>query len=143
MTSIKKYFLIVLLLELFFAYAPAYAQNAPTPVDYSKAGVSDQIAKYLCAPKEPPASQTSNSNGLFVGLTQYQANAAAFNNNSTTLYDCINQVYKFSIVVAAVVGVFFIVIAGYVYMSADGNEEGVTKAKEILTTTITSLVILM
>ena len=35
-----------------------------------------------------------------------------------------------------------LVIAGYIYMAADGNEEAVTKAKDIITTTIASLVIL-
>ena len=59
------------------------------------------------------------------------------------MYQCINQIYKFAIVLAAVIGVFFIVIAGYVYMSADGNSESVDKAKSILESTITSLVILL
>ena len=35
-----------------------------------------------------------------------------------------------------------LVIAGYIYMAADGNEEAVTKAKDIITTIIASLVIL-
>ena len=38
--------------------------------------------------------------------------------------------------------VFFVVIAGYLYMNAGGNAEGVEKAKSIVTSSITSLVIL-
>jgi hypothetical protein len=86
--------------------------HAQTPA-YS--GVSSQIDTYLCSP-------TSNTAG-----------------NLTT---CINRLYKFAIIVASVMGVFFIVIAGYVYMSAEGNSESVEKAKSILTSTIASLVIL-
>ena len=60
-----------------------------------------------------------------------------------SLFTCINQLYKFAIIVASVVGVFFIVIAGYLYMSSGGNDESVKSAKDILTSTIASLVILM
>jgi hypothetical protein len=109
----KTLFLSLLLVELLFAYAPAFAQS-PSP-DYSKAGVSTQIETYLCNP-------TDTTGGI--------------------LYKCINQIYKFAIVVASVMGVFFIVIAGYVYMSAEGNSESTTKAKDILVSTITALVIL-
>jgi hypothetical protein len=117
--TLKKLFLAFLLTELLFAYAPAFAQTAPAtaPVyDYSTAGVSTQIENLLCNPK--------------LGGTGI-------------LYQCINQIYKFAIVTASVMGVFFIVIAGYVYMSADGNKESVDKAKDILVSTITSLVILL
>jgi hypothetical protein len=114
MIKIKKLLLSLLLFELLFAYVPAFA-DAPS-ADYSTAGVSTQIETYLCSPK---------------------------NGGSGVLYQCINQIYKFAIVLAAVIGVFFIVIAGYVYMSADGNSESVDKAKSILESTITSLVILL
>jgi hypothetical protein len=112
--TLKKLFLTFLLTELLFAYAPAFAQ-APAPSSYYT-GVSGEIEKYLCNP-------TSGGTGI--------------------LYQCINQIYKFAIVTASIMGVFFIVIAGYVYMSAEGNKESVDKAKDILVSTITSLVILL
>ena len=118
MIKFKKLLLSLLLFELLFAYVPAFAQTPP-PYDYSQNGtnpISSQIETYLCSPK---------------------------NGGSGVLYQCINQIYKFAIVLAAVIGVFFIVIAGYVYMSADGNSESVDKAKSILESTITSLVILL
>jgi hypothetical protein len=136
---IKKYFLLLLLAELLLAYAPAYAQ---TP-DYSKAGVSDQIAKYLCAPNTPPASQTSYLGGLSNSIPGAATPAGAANNNGAVLFTCINQIYKFAIIVAAVIGVFFIVVAGYIYMSSDGNNESVEKAKSIIVSTVTALVILL
>ena len=116
MNKIKKYFLALLLLELIFAYAPVYAQTTP---QYNS-GVDTQIAKYLCTPNSPNVG--TNPNGV--------------------LFSCINQIYKFAIVVAAVVGVFYIVVAGYIYMSADGSQESVDKAKDMLVSTLTALVIL-
>jgi hypothetical protein len=135
----KKYFFILALLQIFTAYLPAYAQT--TSYDYSQGGknpISSQIREYLCAPSEVNSSSRDNA---ALGVDQ---NSAAFkNNNSGDLYKCINQLYKFAIILAGVVGVFFVVIAGYVYMSAEGNQESVDKAKSILTSTIASLVILM
>ncbi len=135
----KKYFFILALLQIFTAYLPAYAQT--TSYDYSQGGknpISSQIREYLCAPSEVNSSSRDNA---ALGVDQ---NSAAFkNNNSGDLYKCINQLYKFAIILAGVIGVFFVVIAGYVYMSAEGNQESVDKAKSILTSTIASLVILM
>jgi len=129
MTHLKKYLLAFLLLEMFFSYAPAFAQTTNTIPDYSTAGVSTQIEKYLCSPNSTYGQNTVNQN---ISPT-----------NSNPLFLCINQLYKFAIVIASVVGVFFIVIAGYIYMSAEGNNESVEKAKSILTSTITAIVILL
>jgi hypothetical protein len=127
MHKLKQSLFLLLLLELIFSYAPAvYAQTGSNSASYNygtSAGVDKQITQYLCTP-----SNTTNPN---------------VNPNSQDLFKCINQLYKFSIVLASVVGVFFIVIAGYIYMSAAGDSEGVTKAKDILVSTITALVILM
>jgi hypothetical protein len=110
--QIKKFFLLLLLTELLFAYAPAFAQS-PSPT-YS--GVEKSITTYLCDP-------TAGGSGV--------------------LYQCINQLYKFAIVFASVLGVLFIVVAGYYYMSAEGNSESIDKAKSIIESTITALVILL
>ncbi len=142
MTRLKKYFLSLLLLELLLSYAPAYAQTAAPPYDYSGAGVSKQIEQYLCAPSPVDQSQTNLLNGVLQSGSNFRQQAAFGNNNSGDLYKCINQLYKFAIILAIVIGVFFLVIAGYIWMSAEGNEESVTKAKDILRSTIVSLVIL-
>ena len=139
----KKLFLIFLLTQLFLSYQTVYAQQG-SDFDYGKnAGIDKQITQYLCAPNAVPESQTNNASGNPYGGIAAQTNAAFNNNNSGILFKCINQIYKFAIVVSAVVGVFFIVIAGYIYMSSDGDAEAVTKAKDILRTTIASIVILL
>lgn len=123
----------------FFAYSLIYAQSTSV-YDYSKAGVSDQIKKYLCAPTERDVN-IKEGNVNFAnpaGGTDTIVNAA-----SNDLYICINRIYRFAIILASVVAVFFIVIGGYVYMSAEGNQESVDKAKSILVSSITALVILM
>jgi hypothetical protein len=114
----------------------AFAQNTTSgSADYTTAGVGAQIKQYLCAPSDPDPKQTS-----FTGSqVEYSANN---NKASGDLYNCINRLYRFAIVTAAVVGVFFIVIAGYLYIGAGGNQESVDKAKSILASTVTSLVIL-
>lgn len=128
----KKSFLLTFsLIYMFTAWANlAFAQNSG--YDYTKAGVGEQIKQYLCAPTQQTPTNSASST------------ASSFNNNaaSSDLYNCINRLYKFAIVLASVIGVFFIVISGYLYMSAEGSQEAVDKAKSILVSTITSLVIL-
>ena len=139
--KIKKYFFIFLLSELLLSYAPAYAQPADV-YDYSqKAGVSAQIEKYLCAPSRVAQSQTKvlTTGGTYTDRTAQQQYAAANNSNSGDLYNCINRLYTFAIILASVIGVFFIVIAGYVYIGSDGNSESVEKAKSILAGGINSV----
>lgn len=63
-------------------------------------------------------------------------------NSSNDLYICINKFYRFSIAFASIGAVFMITVAGYLYIGSDGSEEQVTKAKEILVSSIASLVIL-
>ena len=140
MTKIKKLLLVYMLAQLVLGYTVAYAQT------YT--GVEAQISKYLCTPNTVPESQSSNANGAMfggdpTGQNNFQNNAALNNNNNGILYQCINQIYKFSIVVASVVAVFFIVIAGYIYMSSDGDQEAVSRAKSILTSSIASIIILL
>ncbi len=141
--NFKKFLLIFLLLEIFFSYTPAQAVKTIDGYDYSTAGISTEIQKYLCTPTPVNVSQTNITNGVLNSQGNFQQQAAYGNANSYDLYNCINKIYQFSIILAGVVGVFFIVIAGYVYMSAEGNDEAVTKAKDILVSTISSMVILM
>lgn len=141
-TRFKKYFYGLLLAELILSYLPTQVLAAD---GYQNSGVSKQIATYLCAPSDVNQNATDVTTGTGQSLQNggYQNYAASTNNNSGDLYRCINQLYKFAIILSAVIGVFFIVIAGYIYMSAEGNQESIDKAKNILTTTITSIVILM
>jgi len=136
--KIKKLFFSFLLLEMLLFFAPAvYAQVQP--YDYSKAGVSDQIKLYLCAPTDDnKGTYGTFGNDPVLG----QGQAGANNKAGGDLYLCINKIYRFAIVGGGVVGVFFIVIGGYLYMSAEGNSESLEKAKSMLISTITALVIL-
>ena len=97
----------------------AYAQTQP--INYSNAHVSDQIKTYLCAPSDSSNATTGN----------------------TDLFTCINRLYRVAIAIAGSIGILFIVISGYLYMSAEGNQESVDKAKSIFTSTIAAMVILM
>jgi hypothetical protein len=109
--------LSLLLANVLFSFSPrlAYAQTK----QYS--GVQEQITQFLCTP------------------TDAKTNPEAVKGD---LYNCINKIYRFALVLAAVFGVFMVVIAGYVYMAAEGNQESVEKAKSMLVSSVASIVIL-
>lgn len=138
--TLKKLLLIFILAQLCLAWTNlAYAQN-PGEYDYAKdANVDDTIKEFLCAPEERPANPQG---GVWFGSGSDTA-AAGTNPAQYSLYNCINKMYKFAIAVASTVGVFFIVLAGYLYISSEGNQEQVDKAKSILVSSIASIVILM
>ena len=151
----KKFILIYLIANLFLSWINiASAQTEfTTGGDYSKSGVDSGIKKYLCAPTEAPASSQTyiprdaqgNLLPSFAGGTsgqQLSYNSGANNPAKNDLYTCINKIYKFAIVIASVIAVLMIVIAGYYYINSGGDEEAVQKAKSILTSSLTSLVIL-
>lgn len=117
----KKYFLFILVAYVFFAQTTVFAADSLP----AYRGVSDQIKQYLCAPTDA----SNDANGT--------------NSASSDLYKCINQLYKFAIALGGTIAVFFVVVAGYIYMSADGNQESLDKAKDILTSSITAMVILL
>ncbi len=136
--KLKKFLLSLMLLEMLFSFTPAFAADAIP--DYSQGGknpVSSQIEKYLCAPTD--ASKTGE---IVSELTGKNVTNPASNPAGSDLYNCVNRIYKFAIIFASVMAMFFIVIGGYVYMSAEGNTESVDKAKSILTSSITALVLL-
>lgn len=79
-------------------------------------GVEQSVGRYLCVPT---------------------------GSNKVTLYECINKLYRVAIVVTSIAALFFLVFAGYLYMTAEGNSENVTKAKTYVQSTIAALVILL
>ncbi len=109
------------------AYSPyAQAQGLPDPLKPStsvtsndlpkyNAGVDQSIKDYLCTP---------NDNNLGVGL-----------------YDCITRLYKFGISFGAIVLVFFVVYAGYLYIIS--GEKGKGSAKNYISSAITGMIIIL
>ncbi len=96
------------------ATTPAQTTDTSTGkplVKYS--GVESTIESYLCTP-------TSSGNGLV---------------------NCVNKLYRVGIVVGGMLLVFFIVLAGYMYIT--GGENGKTKAKELIYSTLTGLAVLL
>ncbi|MDE2311772.1 MAG: hypothetical protein KGJ93_01620 [Patescibacteria group bacterium] len=115
--KIKSFLLLFISLQLFFAHINlAYAQT------YS--GVESQIKTFLCTPTDARNATPGN-------------NPAA-----NDLFTCVNKLYRFAIAAGSVMALFFIVISGYLWMSSDGNQETVDKAKSIFASSITAMVIL-
>lgn len=103
----------------------AQAQSViPDAIDTTKSGVvgapqyggvEDSIRDYLCVPDD--------------------------NNLGTALYVCITKLYRFGIAFGGIALVFFIVFAGYMYMT--GGESSKEKAKGILLSGLTGMAIIL
>jgi hypothetical protein len=139
--KIKIIFFTFALAQLLMAHI-ALAQTSQTITDqYS--GPEATIRQYLCTPSPNSGGTTVVSTNPNPNQPWTSASVGGQNNpNAGDLYNCINRVYRFAIVFAAIAAVLYIVIAGYLYMSAEGNGETVEKAKSLVTSSITALVIL-
>lgn len=115
---------IFLMPLLFFVSAPmTHALDLPDAINIDKsspaslpqynAGVDQSIKDYLCTPE----------------------------GNGSDLFNCVNRLYKFSITAGAIAVVFFVVLAGYIYIT--GGESQKTKAKSILFSALTGLGIIL
>jgi hypothetical protein len=118
---------LIVFLQLFAFLSPVqvYAQALPDPIKTDteaktieelpvyNAGVDKSIQDYLCTPQ----------------------------GNGTDLFDCIDRLYRFGISAGAIMVVFFIVYAGYMYIT--GGEASKTKAKQTLYSAFTGLAIML
>jgi hypothetical protein len=78
-------------------------------------GVDSSLTQYLCTPTDQP--------------------------DPHALEKCINKVYRFGVAFGAIALVFFVVLAGYMYMA--GGESGKTKAKGILQNALVGMAFLL
>ena len=141
-TKFFKLLFLSLILGQFVLGQVAMAQAATDSgvnYNFTYTGAEDSIKSYLCTPNTANTGTNIGSGSINGSQT---AVSGANNTANNDLYNCINRLYRFAIVIAVTASVFMLVIAGYVYMSAEGNTEAVSKAKDILVSTITSLVIL-
>lgn len=114
---------VVLAVQFFYASGVGFvqAQGLANPIDTTKPaadlptyqGVDGSIRDYLCTPE----------------------------GTGTDLYDCIGKLYRFGISFGAIALVFFLVIAGYIYLS--GGEAAKGKAKNMLYSAFTGMAILL
>ncbi len=78
-------------------------------------GVEDSIKQYLCVPDS--------------------------SNLGTALYTCVTKLYRFGIAFGAIALVFFVVFAGYVYIT--GGEAAKEKGKGIILSAVTGMAIIL
>ncbi len=90
-----------------------FAQQTSTALP-TYSGVDSSLKNYLCTPSEPA--------------------------DGKDLERCINRLYRFSLSAGALVLVFFLVLAGYLYITS--GETGKGKAKSILTNSLVGMAIL-
>lgn len=112
----KKFLLTILLGFIFINPTLASAQTNSSVVSKPEyQGVEGSIQSYLCTPSNPP--------------------------DGHDLERCINRAYRFGISFGAIAVVFFVVLAGYIYIT--GGEAGKAKAKGILQNALVGIGILL
>ena len=89
--------------------------QGPSELPVYNAGVDKSIQDYLCAP--------------------------SVSSDGHDLERCINRLYRFGITAGALVLVFFVVFAGYLYIT--GGEGGKTKAKVYVQSSLTGMAVLL
>lgn len=130
----KVFFLTLLLVN--FLLSSINITYAAASTITTGPGVPDQLPKY-------EGGEASIRQFLCAPTDAKSGSGAAENKAGRDLYDCINKLYKFAIVIASTLGMLFLVVAGWIYMSAEGNAESVDKAKNMLVSTLAALIILM
>lgn len=63
--------------------------------------------------------------------------------NNTDLFDCVNQLYKYALIISSIAAVFMIIIAGYMYIFSGGDSGKVSSAKSFITTSLLGITVLL
>lgn len=123
--ALKLFLVIQITLSYFGAFNISNAQiiaplntnttQSSTAPSYIGKGVEGSIREYLCTP-----------DGMDAGVA---------------LYQCISKVYRFGVAFGAIALVFFLVFAGYMYIT--GGESGKQKGKSMFLSAITGMVIIL
>ncbi len=105
--------------------------------DYSNSGVDKSITAFLCTPTDISSVNVATTPGSIL----LDPSVATQNPAGQDLYNCINKLYRFGIAFGAIAGIFFIVLAGYYYIS--GSEAAISKAKGYVGGVIVGLLIML
>ncbi len=143
--TFKLIFLSICLTQLIAAQTVLAQAATAQPIADKYSGPQATIEKFLCAPTTSNSGSSANGVGAAwtAASTPGTGTAGTTNTSAGDLYNCINRIYRFAIILASIGAVLFIVIAGYMYMSSEGNGETVEKAKSYVTSSITAIVILL
>lgn len=120
--KLKRALFIVLFSLMIVNPVLVFAQTTTTPASTSVSGstpvyqnVQQSVSNYLCTPSDPA--------------------------DGHDLERCINKLYRFGVAFGAVALVFFVVFAGYMYMT--GGETGKNKAKGIIQNALVGMGLLL
>jgi hypothetical protein len=67
----------------------------------------------------------------------------ACNNGSGTLANCVNQLYIWSMGIAAILALLMIVVGGYITLTSAGNAERASRGKNYIVSSITGIILLL
>jgi hypothetical protein len=62
---------------------------------------------------------------------------------NTDLFTCINQLYKYALIISSIAATFMIILAGYLYIFSGGNDKRVSTAKSFISTSLLGIAVLL
>jgi hypothetical protein len=80
--------------------------------------------------------------GLLVTPPAWAQNTQGPCATSNSIADCVASIYRWSLGVAVLLALIMIIVSGYLYMTAGGNAQSVSLAKEMFTGAFIGLIIL-
>ncbi len=97
------------------------------------------ISLALEAPYKPSEQRTSTSGGsAYTPMEEIPGQG-----KPTDFYSYINAIYKFGIGAVGICAMLMIIVGGYMYMTAAGNNSSMEKAKTVITDAIIGLILAM
>lgn len=91
--------------------------------------------------KNPTSIPVAEYKGVQSSISAYLCTPDPSGKDGTALQKCINKLYRFGVSFGAIALVFFIVFAGYMYIT--GGETGKGKAKSILSNAVIGITLLL
>jgi hypothetical protein len=73
------------------------------------------------------------------GKTQEQVKSE----NQVALFTCVNQLYKYALVICSIAAVFMIILGGYMYIFSGGSDKKVATAKSFISTSLLGIGVLL
>jgi len=108
---------------------------------YAKLGVGLSMLPVLAAPLMAGAAVSNSLNGALTDVNTIGNSAGV--NSSQTLPMIVGSVISVLLGVLGIVFVVLVVYAGFLYLTSNGEEKNVGKAKKLLTQAIIGLIIIV
>ncbi|MBL8031886.1 MAG: hypothetical protein JNK33_06235, partial [Candidatus Doudnabacteria bacterium] len=98
------------------------------------------LAASICAFSLILIPATAHAAAIGLPCTPTQGSGTASN---TDLFTCVNNLYKYALVISAIAAVMMIIFAGYMYIFSGGSESKVGTAKSWIASSLLGITVLL